>query len=264
MYNISTICFGNKYTPIREHWEKKMKETCITSSGIYIWDQTNIKQNEIKSTEYAFWDGIRLKKNINLLLSDKKPVVHCDMDLIIEKDINSIVNLPYDFIISTEIGGNKSFPKECSEILGFGVCSGFYVIKEKSIGFLMKILKNMNERKFNSLSDQVNIMKYITNSAYNVYEDVVCLDNIQFKNKVIEIDDIKICVLDFEIIERDPILTKNQYGKHINIDNVGGVNDFIKYFYDKLENLPLTCRCGKPHLGDYNECNHIIMRSNNK
>jgi len=46
MYNISTICFGNKYTPIREHWEKKMKETCITSSGIYIWDQTNIKQNE--------------------------------------------------------------------------------------------------------------------------------------------------------------------------------------------------------------------------
>ena len=38
----------------------------------------------------------------------------------------------------------------------------------------------MNERKFNSLSDQVNIMKYITSSVYHVYEDIVCLDNIQF------------------------------------------------------------------------------------
>ena len=116
-----------------------MKETCKTRNGTHIWDQSNIKQNELKSSGYAFWDRIRLKKNINLLLTDKKPVLHCDMGLIIEKDINSIVNLPYDFIISTEIGGNKSFPKECSEILGFGVCTGFYVIKEKSIGFLMKI-----------------------------------------------------------------------------------------------------------------------------
>lgn len=195
------------------------------------------------------------------------PITHIDIDLIIEKDIDEIVNLPYDFIISTEIGGNKSFPKECSQILGFGVCSGFYIIKKSASKFMINILNNMKNKTYNSLSDQVNIMKYITSSEYKLYEEEVILNSVKFRNKIIEIDNIKICVLDFDIIFRDPIITKNQFGNHINIDNVGGVNNFIKYFYEPLDTLPLTCRCGKTHLGDTNKCPHIeqrIKQLNNK
>ena len=36
-------------------------------------------------------------------------------------------------------------------------------------------------------------------------------------DKIIEIDNIKIAVLDFNMIERDPIITKNQIGFHINL-----------------------------------------------
>jgi hypothetical protein len=103
-------------------------------------------------------------------------------------------------------------------------------------------------------------MNYIVNNKYQIKEEECLLNNIKYKNKIIEIDNITICVLDFDIITRDPIINKQQFGNHINIDNVGGVNNFIKYFYEPLESLPLTCRCGKTHLGDNNICNHISMR----
>jgi hypothetical protein len=69
-------------------------------------------------------------------------------------------------------------------------------------------------------------------------------------------------VLYFNIIVRDPVLNINQFGNHINIDNVGGTQNFLKYFDEDLENLPLTCKCGKVHLGDTSICKHIELRKN--
>ena len=63
-----------------------------------------------------------------------------------------------------------------------------------------------------------------------------------------------------QISIRDPIINDGQFANHINIDNVGGVQNFIKYFYEDLETLPLTCRCGKKHLGDNSICKHIEIR----
>ena len=112
----------------------------------------------------------------------------------------------------------------------------------------------------NNYSDQVNIMNYIVNSNYKVHDEEIVLDNVKYINKIIEIDNIKICVLDFDIIVRDPIINNGQFGNHINIDNVGGVQNFLHYFDNDLEKLPLTCRCGKKHLGDNNQCKHIELR----
>ena len=110
-------------------------------------------------------------------------------------------------------------------------------------------------------SDQVNLMNYIVNSNYNIKDEEIILDNIKYINKIIEVDDIKICVLDFNIIIRDPVFNIGQFGNHINIDNVGGTANFLKYFDNNLENLPLTCRCGKKHLGDNSTfCKHIELR----
>lgn len=262
-YIITTICIGAKYEPIKQHWLNRINNKC-KHEEVFILDSTNIQNSDIPSFEYAWWDLVRLKQNISLCLQNNKPIAHIDIDVIIENDIKEIVNLPYDFIISTEIGGNKSFPKECSQILGFGVCSGFYIIKKESISFMLNILNNMKNNKYNSLSDQVNIMNYIVNNTYQIKEEECVLNNKKYKNKIIEIDNIKICVLDFDIITRDPIINKEQFGNHINIDNVGGVQNFIRYFYEDLENLPLTCRCGKIHLGDSNVCNHIEIRNNKR
>ena len=260
-YIISTICFGTKYEPIRTHWLNRVNNKCIKAKKIHICDNTNVKHTDIPPQEYAWWDVVRLNNNILLCTQEDKPIVHVDMDIIIENDLEEIVNLPYDFIISTEIGGNQSFPKECSEKLGFGVCSGFYVIKNEALKFMEKMLNNMKNKTYNSLSDQVNIMNYIVNNNYEIKEEACILNGIEFKNKIIKIDNIKICVLDFEIITRDPIVVKHQFGNHINVDNVGGVDNFIKYFYESLESLPLTCRCGKTHLGDNSICKHIQIRN---
>jgi hypothetical protein len=107
-------------------------------------------------------------------------------------------------------------------------------------------------------------MNYIVSNNYTVKDEEIELDSIKYTNKIIEIDGIKICVLDFNIIVRDPILNINQFGNHINIDNVGGTQNFLRYFDEDLESLPLTCRCGKSHLGDNNICKHIDIRNNKK
>jgi hypothetical protein len=188
------------------------------------------------------------------------PIVMCDLDVIIEKDIQPIVNLPYDIIISTEIGGSNAYPKECSAKIGFGVCCGFMVIKQTAKQIMLNIYKNMSCKEYNTYDDQVNLMNYIVNNNYTIIDDEIILDGIKYNNKIIKIDNIKICVLDFNIIIRDPIVNNGQFANHINIDNVGGTQNFLKYYDDNLENLPLTCRCGKKHLGDNNICKHIELR----
>lgn len=234
------------------------KNNVCKNVNLKIYKDINLKVDD----SYAWWDIIRLNNNLSLLSETNKPVVQVDMDIIIEKDIEPIVNIDYDFIISTEIGGDNSYPQECSKILGFGVCSGFYIIKPSALFFLSNILSLMKSHKYNTNSDQVTLMNYIVNNKYTITEEKVVFDNITYINKIIHIDNIKICVLDFNIITRDPIFNNGQFANHINIDNVGGVNLFIKYFDEKLENLPLTCRCGKKHLGDTSICPHIEMRNN--
>jgi len=259
-YYITTFCYGNKYTPIKESWSKRIKETC-KNAEIIIFDNIFILKNTIFEPTFPgyIW-AIRLKHNIDLLLRSEKPILMCDLDVIIEKDIQPIVDLPFDIIISSEIGGSESYPKECSNILGFGVCCGFMVLKPSSKRFILNILRNMEAKKYGTYDDQVNIMNQIVNSKYTLTEQNIILDNKKYTNKIIVLDNIKICVLDFDIVTRDPIINNGQFANHINIDNVGGVFNFLRYFNEVLETLPLTCRCGKKHLGDNNECKHIKIR----
>lgn len=261
-YLISTICFGNKYIPIIEKWEERINKKCNIKADILIIDNLILKTiinelniNVLNFNNYAWWDIIRLKKNLKLIELHNKPIVHIDMDIIIEKDIKDIINLSYDVIISKEIGEDSAYPQEYSKKLGFGICSGFYCLKPTSKIFMNNILKNMEEG--DNYSDQYNIMKYLVENDKEIIYQKEILDNKEYTNIIINIDNIKICVLDFNIIIRDPIINNGQYANHINIDNVGGTNNFLKYFNEKLEKLPLTCRCGKKHLNDYNICSHI-------
>jgi hypothetical protein len=251
-YNLTTLCIGQKYTPIVQHWLNRVKSKCPTADQIQIWTESHIKNTNIDYRTYAWWDIIRLHNNLELLIKTKKPVVHCDLDNIIEKDIQPLVDLPYDIIISTEIGGAKAFPQECTSKLGFGVCSGFYVIKPSAMQFILDLYRSMETRKYNSYSDQVNMMNIFVNTPHEITTEP--MDGGTSTNRIIHINGIKICVLDFQAVIRDPIYSQGQYANHINIDNVGGPQNFIRYFYEKLEDLPLTCRCGK--LGDTNPCTH--------
>ena len=260
-YYITTFCYGQKYAPILPKWTERISQKCKDYT-IKVFDDVKILQNTLFISNYHgyIW-AIRFKHNLDLLLKNNIPIVMCDLDVIIEKDIQPIVKLPFDIIISEEIGKENAYPKECSKKLGFGVCCGFMIIKPSATKFMLQIFKTMYSNEYKTYDDQVNIMNYIVNNNYTVTEEEVLLDGIKYINKIIEIDGIKICVLDFNIIVRDPILNINQFGNHINIDNVGGTVNFLKYFDENLENLPITCRCGKLHLGDSNECKHLILRN---
>lgn len=247
-YFITTLCIGDKFEPIREHWQKRINEK-TTNAEIVILDETNMKElvdiddSNISRDDYAWWDIYRLKHNIQILQKYNIPVVHCDLDLIIEKNITPIINMDYDMIISTEHYGANAMPKDCSSKLGFGLCTGFYILKPTCMDFIQQIYEHMLSKKYNSYSDQITLMNYITkHSDYTVTDEPIILEgsNVEFHNKIIYIDNIKICVLDFDLITRDPIKNNNQYGNHIHIENVGGTQNFIRFFYEQLENLPST------------------------
>ena len=255
-YYVTTFCYGDKYKPILQKWFERITNKCKNITCL-IFNNINIKLNY--GFKYAWWDLVRLYNNLILIKTNNKPVVHIDLDLIIEKDIKPLVDLQYDLIISKEIGENEAYPKECSKILGFGICSGFYIMKPTAYNFMTNLYDIMSNNKTN-YSDQVNLMNYIVNSKYNIKDEEIILDNVKYINKIIEIDDIKICVLDFNIIIRDPVLNIQQFGNHINIDNVRGAINFLKYFDNNLEQLPLTCRCGRKDLGDNTFCKHIELR----
>ena len=62
-------------------------------------------------------------------------------------------------------------------------------------------------------------MKYIVNHSYLETEEKVILDNVEYTNTIIDIDNIRICILDFNIIRRDNSITTNHYGVHYNKDD---------------------------------------------
>ena len=92
LYNIATVCIGPKFEPIKPDWLQRIEQTC-KNTAIHIWRQIDgsILRHGL---QYAWWDVIRLKKNLELLMNEKKPVMHIDMDIIVEKDLIDIVNLP--------------------------------------------------------------------------------------------------------------------------------------------------------------------------
>lgn len=238
-YYITTFCYGPKYYQIKDIWCDRINKKC-NNSEIIIFENAYILHNSsFEETFPGYIWAIRFKHNLDLLFKYNKSIVMCDLDIIIEKDIQPIVELPFDIIISTENGGQNSYLKEFSQ-LGFGLCCGFMILKPSAKKIMLNIFKNMETKKYKTYDDEVNIMNYIVDNKQSIKEEECVLDGVIFKNKIIEIDNIKICVLDFDIITRDPITKKEQFGNHINIDNVGGVSNFLQYFYEPLEKLPLT------------------------
>lgn len=251
-YIITSLCFGKKYIPIFKHWIKQIHKIC-PNSGIYIPGLPPFI--DLKPGE-AFWDIIRLENNLQLLNIENYPIIHCDIDVIIVKNLMPIVELGikenYDLIFSRETWGNP-----------LPICSGLYIMFKSSSNFMNMILEYMKTQKYNTYSDQNTLRSYINETIHTIENVNCCLDGIQYKNTIIKLldDNITICILDMDIVTRDPIFTKTQYANHINVDNVGGSSTFIRFFYERIEDLPLTCRCGKTHLRNYDtSCRHLLER----
>lgn len=267
-YLITSQCFGNKYIPIVPHWIKNTTEKCKTARihipeipAILPFDtrevrrvnpsnpHTNItwsKQGE------AFWDVLRLENNIEMLKSTRLPIMHCDLDVIVVKDLQPIVDFGkkenVDIVLSRETWGSP-----------IDICSGLYILfpNNHAVSFFENWLNMMKIKKYNTYSDQNTLRSYIIENGYTIQDRFYIMKSKNYNHTMIVCNNIRICILDMELITRDPIKIRKQYANHINVDNVGGTNTFIRYFYEPMERLPLTCRCGKSHLGNNEICQHI-------
>jgi hypothetical protein len=179
MYSICTFCYGKKYEPILEKWRERIQNRCENVDAIHVIRECTIPLKF--GFRYAWWDVVRLRKLLDLL--DKKPMVHIDLDIVVEKDIQSLVDLSYDVIVSKEIGGNEAFPNECSRVLGWGLCTGFYIVKPSAKQWMTKIWERMMQNK-ETYSDQVNLMEYIVQHP-NAKKREECFGI--YRNQIIEI-----------------------------------------------------------------------------
>jgi hypothetical protein len=235
---MTTFCFGKKYTPILPKWRERITNTC-KQAVIKVWDKLDIF---LDYQSYGWWDIIRLHHNLEILHREMVPVVHLDIDLIITKDIQPLVHLDYDLIFSTEHYGNGAYPPECSKVLGFGICTGFYIVKPSSLHFMIKIMDLMHKRVYKDYSDQVALMNYFVSNPHVIKEEHIQIEGVTYTNKVIEIDGIRIGVLDLLLITREPKKQVHPFGNHIIIDNVGGTQNFLRYFDEDLEVVNSECR----------------------
>ena len=219
LYNIVSFCYGNNFETLLPYWMEHINKKC-KNYKISIVRPTDYNLEEYFCNGYAWWDIYRMKKIVELVRNNEI-VVHIDLDIVIFKDIMDLINLPYDIIFSKEHFEDNAFPIECSKILGLGVCSGFFIVKPTALRFIEKIFSRMMNRTYDNYSDQVNIMKYIVNNTYLKKEENVILDNVEYINTIIEIDNIRICILDFDIIRRDSGININHYCIHYNKDDIG-------------------------------------------
>ena len=244
-YIITSLCFGRKYAPIFEHWLKNTIEKCPTAD---IFVPPTPSSLPFVPTE-AWWDVIRLENNIGLL-QKSIPIMHCDLDVIVVKDLKPIVewgsSQKIDILFSKETWGEP-----------LPICSGLCILYPSSRNFCEKLLTMMKQKKYGTYSDQNTLRSYILEQPHKIRSIVSTIDGITYSHSLIHVDNIKIVILDMELITRDPITTKTQFANHVNVDNVGGVQTFIRFFYERIEDLPLTCRCGKRHLGNTEICTHI-------
>ena len=79
-YHLVTFCYGQKYNIILPHWETRTKQKC-KNANIHILDKIICNVNR---DEYGWWDINRLHYILNMMNTDLHPVIHCDIDIIIE------------------------------------------------------------------------------------------------------------------------------------------------------------------------------------
>jgi hypothetical protein len=197
----------------------------------------------------AFWDVLRLENNLRLLANRQHPIVHCDLDMIVQKDLSPLVQWGetqgFDMIFSRETWGDP-----------LPICSGLYIVYPRSLTFSQNWLQWMKQKKYGTYSDQTTLRSYIIENRHTVQESPCIIDGTHYTNHVICIGAQRICILDMEVITRNPMASRTQYANHVNIDNVGGIETFLRFYNERIEDLPLTCRCGKAHLGNTDVCLH--------
>lgn len=270
-YLITSQWFNQKYAPIVPHWIKNTKDKCKTAR-IYIPPIPKFlpfPQNEVRRINEttiswspsgeAFWDVLRLGSNIHLLRQTNLPIVHCDLDVIAMRDLQPIVdfgkNENIDIIFSRETWGAP-----------VDICSGFYIlfppmnptISQQKTQYLDEWLNMMKTKKYGTYSDQntlrLDILESGSGSEISTFESSV--EGNTYHHTLISHRGLRVCILDMNMLTRDPMTQTIQFANHINVDNVGGTQTFIRYFYEPLDKLPLTCRCGKSHLGNNEICRH--------
>lgn len=231
-YIFLTFCDGIKYEVILPHWLNRIQTTCKNCEIVIV--NKNDQNIEIDDTIHAWWDVIRMNKIIEFL-EKGYTVVHCDIDIIIQRDIEELLEIDADFIISKATTSHDcEYLEHYYNQYGFCICSGFFIAKPSSISFLKYIFEKMQKKSlkyitYETYSDQCSIMECFIDNNLST-RDIIYKNT--FTNMLSNVLDVDICILDDNIIKISDELGSNSYGTHMNIDKEGGSLNFLRNFYN--------------------------------
>lgn len=212
--------YGKKFHDVSGVWYEWNRSYMPPSVNFYLVSlDGNTNEKLAHRIEYSFnnlgrkkeslgWgdgDLPRLEKVI-ALCAQGYTCMHLDLDVVLLKEISSIIELPYSFIISRAFG----FPKYIVQKIGFVGCTGFYIAKPESLPLLNYW---RDEIKSHSQLDQLSINQIFEKLKWDT--NTFIINDNEYQNTVSSWKNISLTALDTEILPRN-ILNKSNgsFGVH--------------------------------------------------
>jgi hypothetical protein len=240
---IITSCYGQKFWSAVGGWLRNVREFNDISIEIISLDGGRyenkamkietilIEPKEIK-LKYGAGDKYRMAR----ILEKNRDGITCiqiDIDVILKRSISSLLDLPFDFIISRAF----VFPANVAENMGFVGCTGFYISKPGALKFIkamlarsginsdskpkaLKFIKVMLTRlRIGSevqFIDQLIINDMLLEAKNNgqwLPKNII-LDDTKFDIDVFLLHECSVAVLPKNFILRSPDIEDSIYGNH--------------------------------------------------
>jgi hypothetical protein len=209
---VVTSCYGERFWAAVPSWLARIRSITELPVEIVSLDGRTWKAPHVRTInftpgrvlEYGSGDRERTEHIVSRL-EEGRICLQIDLDVYLKRDVDPIVGLPYDFIVSRAF----RFPEDIVARLGFVACTGFYVAKPSALPLLRHLYSRLRE---GLVLDQAELNACLVESEW--HNETVELLGFQGVADVCECRGVKICVLPKEVIARDDDLETSWFGNH--------------------------------------------------
>jgi hypothetical protein len=229
---VVTACYGERFWAVVPKWTQHVAALTGLPIEIVSLDgrtyqnealriRTKSLSHHYKKAGYGWGDLPRLQHILSLLENDIT-CIQIDLDVILKRSIDTLIQLPYDLIISRAF----SFPAEVAERFGFVMCTGFFIAKPGTVGLLRDLGQEIIDRRIKTNLDQGFLNLMLVDSV-SWQTQIMNLAGQPSGLSVCKYAGCTIAVLPAEAIARNSDLEASTFGNHHS--------ELLKHFEDRRD-----------------------------
>jgi len=218
MQVIVTSCYGDTYWDFANEWSSHVRAATNLPIEIISLDGGRFQGPEVSSfllptsgTEQDPSDPVTIRDSERLRhilgrITNGYTCVQIDMDVRVKRDLQPILDLPYDFIMSRAFGMPKPVVKE----LGFVGCTGFFVAKPGSLQLVNDLLTELTNSP--GAGDQRVINNWFLGLDWR--SEKISIGPFNGTASVCELRSARVCILPQKAISRNDDLASSWFGNY--------------------------------------------------